>query len=632
MASKGTPTIGDLRLAQGDLYWTEMRPWEGGRTVIVRRDAQGNSIDLTPVGFNVRSRVHEYGGGAFLVFGHSVIFSNYSDQRLYRQNGDGAPFPITPEPEFPCSTRFADGVTFPDGRTMICVRETHAESGEVTNDLAVVSLEGETAPQTLVRGHDFYSFPRLSPDGRRLAWTCWNHPQMPWDGTELWIADISNNGSLSDARIIAGGSEESVFQPEWGASGGLYFVSDRTGWWNLYAWQEGTVRALLPMEAEFASPQWVFGMSHYALMDNGEIACAYCEQGTERLGVFHPADGRLRPIDLPYSSIMRSAQVRSSGNSVYLIGSSPSRPNSVLQVDTKSGSVHSLSDSPEKDVDPACVSSPMRVSFRTEAGLEAHGLYYPPRNAEFVGPVHERPPLIVCSHGGPTARTSPAFDLKIQFWTSRGFAMLDVDYRGSSGYGRAFRRALEGQWGIADVDDCVRGALSLASGGAVDRHRMVIRGGSAGGYTTLCALTFHDVFAAGASYYGVADLGMLARDTHKFESRYLDRLVGPYPECAETYTARSPLAHAARLARPMILFQGTEDMVVPPNQTEQLVEALRANHVPFAYMLFEGEQHGFRKADTMVRCLEAELYFYSRVLAFPTGESLSSIPIENLDV
>ena len=628
--ARAAPTIGQLQLSHGSVYWTEMRPWEGGRTLVVRLDAQGNVHDVTPAGFNVRSRVHEYGGGAFQVFGETVIFSNYSDQRLYRQSHGEAPIPITPEPNLPSSLRYADGVVTPDGRTLICVRESHSGSGEVSNDLAAVSLDGEAAPRTLVKGHDFYSFPRLSSDGRRLAWTCWNHPQMPWDGNELWIANLGEDDSLVDPQLVAGGTEESIFQPLWGGSGDLYFVSDRTGWWNLYGYQEGTTRLLRSMEAEFASPQWVFGMSHYALLGDGQIACGYRERGAERLALLHPKDGRWRPIDLPYSSILHPPQVRSDGSSIYLVGSSPSHPPAVLQVDPVSGSSRILSSPSETDLDAEYISFPEWISFKTEAGFEAYALYYPPRNAEYLGPLHERPPLVVCSHGGPTASTSPAFDLEIQFWTSRGFALLDVDYRGSTGYGRPFRRALEGQWGLADVSDCIRAAQHLASSGAVDRHRMIIRGGSAGGYTTLCALTFHEAFAAGASYYGVADLEMLARDTHKFESRYLDSLVGPYPASAGTYRERSPLFHAARLSRPMILFQGMEDMVVPPNQTETLVEALRANRVPFAYLLFEGEQHGFRKAETVTQCLQAELYFFSRVLGFELTEPVSPIHIENL--
>ncbi|HIC94777.1 MAG TPA: S9 family peptidase, partial [Anaerolineae bacterium] len=464
--------------------------------------------------------------------------------------------------------------------------------------------------------------------GTRLAWLTWNHPNMPWDGTELWVAKLRADGSLGRAGRVAGGPRESIFQPEWSPDGILHFVSDRTGWWNLYRWRDGRVEPLTEMEAEFGRPQWVFGMSTYAFESAGRIICAYTRQGTWHLASLDTATRRLEPIETPYTEI---AYVRAApGRAVFLAGS-PTEPASIVQLDLATGRIEVLRRSSETAIDPGYLSSPQAIEFPTEGGLTAYAFFYPPRNRDYVAPPDERPPLLVMSHGGPTSAASTTLNLEIQYWTSRGIAVLDVNYGGSTGYGRAYRERLEGRWGIVDVDDCVNGARYLVERGLVDGQRLAIRGGSAGGYTTLCALTFRDVFKAGASYFGVSDLEALTKETHKFESHYLDRLVGPYPERRDLYRDRSPIHFAHRLSCPVIFFQGLEDKVVPPSQAELMVQALRAKGLPVAYVTFEGEQHGLRRAESIKRALDAELYFYARIFGFEPADPVEPVPIENLD-
>jgi dipeptidyl aminopeptidase/acylaminoacyl peptidase len=620
-----TIRLGLIGLDGDDVYWSEMRPAEGGRYVLVRRTPDGRTADVTPSPFNARTRVHEYGGGATVVADTTVYFSNWNDQRLYRQDPGGQPRPITPEGEL----RYADGVVDRGRGRMVCVREDHTVAGrEPINAIVSLALDGgDDAHQVLASGNDFYATPRLSPDGARLAWLTWNHPNMPWDGTELWVGELQADGSLGRAERVAGGPAESIFQPEWSPDGVVHFVSDRSGWWNLYRWRDGRVAPLAEMAAEFGLPQWVFGMSTYGFASAERIICAYSEGGTWHLAGLDTATGRLTPIDTPYSEI--GAVQAGPGRAVLLAGS-PTEPTSVVQLDLATGQVEVLRRSSTVPVDPGYLSPPQPIEFPTERGLGAHAFFYPPRNRDYVAPSGERPPLLVISHGGPTGATSSTLDLGIQYWTSRGIAILDVNYGGSTGYGRAYRQRLEGRWGAVDVDDCANGARYLVARGAADGNRLIIRGGSAGGYTTLCALTFRDVFQAGASYYGVSDLTALAQETHKFESRYLDRLVGPYPERAHLYRERSPIHFTDRLSCPVIFFQGLEDPVVPPSQAELMVEALRAKGVPVAYVPFEGEQHGFRRAEHIKRALEAELHFYAQVFGFELAEPVEPVRIENL--
>lgn len=623
--------LGQIQISGETVYWLEGRPLKGGRGAIMRRTADGQVMEAGPQDMNVRSRVHEYGGGDFLVHGDVLFFSNDADQRLYRQAPGSAPVPITPEPDSPRALRYADGQCTPDGRWILCVRESHDPAGRVRNELVAVSADGSRPPRVVASGRDFYAFPRISPDGRRLAWTCWNMPNMPWDGAELWIADLGADGGITNARRVAGGPRESVFQPQWSPAGTLHFISDRSGWWNLYRVQDDAVVPLAPMENDFGVAQWVFGLSTYAFLADGTIACVYFENGLQRLALLHPESGRLEPLPAPWTSYA-PAQVRSTGERLVFVAASPVEPPAVILYDPRSGRSEVLRRSADLRIDPGYISLARALEFPTTDGLTAHAFFYPPCNRDFAGPPDERPPLLVISHGGPTAHSPAELSLRVQYWTSRGFAVVDVNYGGSTGYGRAYRERLHGAWGVVDTEDCINAARHLVRTGEVDGKRMAIRGSSAGGYTTLCALVFHDVFAAGASYYGVADLETLAQDTHKFEARYLDTLVGPYPAQRELYRARSPIHHVDRLSCPVILFQGLEDAVVPPAQAEAMVRALAAKGIPYAYLTFPGEQHGFRKAETVQRTLEAELYFYGKVFGFEPADAIEPVRIENLAV
>jgi dipeptidyl aminopeptidase/acylaminoacyl peptidase len=627
MVAEGEITLAALAVSGDDAYWLEGRPTEGGRLVLVRRSASGSPQDVTPPGFNVRTRVHEYGGGAFLIHGDTVFFSNFDDQRLYRQDREEAPRPITPEPPTPAALRYADAQATPDGSVLICVRERHGEGG-VVNELVALPADGSGEPKVVVMGNDFYSFPRPSPDGRRLAWTSWNHPNMPWDGTELWAADLAEDGRVSGGRQVAGGPDESIYQPEWSPDGVLHFVSDRTGWWNLYRDGPRGVEPLMPMEAEFAVPQWIFDTRTYAFTGDGQIVCRFVEGGIQRLGVTE-SPGHMRVLDLPYTYFPGSF-LWPAGDELWAIAAGPTEAPAVVRVDLATGRTEVIKRSATREVDPGYVSVARPIEFSTGTDARAHALFYPPVNREHGGPAGERPPLVVMSHGGPTSAVPSALDMGIQFFTSRGIGVVDVNYRGSTGYGRAYRDALKGQWGVADVEDCVAAARHLVETGEADGGRLAIRGGSAGGFTTLAALTTRDDFAAGASYFGVGDLGALARDTHKFESRYLDGLVGPYPEAEAIYRERSPVEHVDGLSTPVILFQGLEDVVVPPAQAEQFVEACRRKGIPHAYLAFEGEQHGFRRAETIARSLEAELSFYGQIMGFEPADEIPRVPIEFL--
>ena len=607
-----------------DIYWIEMRPTESGRYVIVRRTPDGQTTDVTPPPFNARTRVHEYGGAAFVVSDGTVYFSNFADQRLYRQISGSEPQPITPE----AALRYADGVVDATRKRLICVREDHTDTErEAVNALVGIGLGGTEDGQVLVSGNDFYAAPRLSPDGTHLAWMAWNHPNMPWDGAELWVGEISADGSLDRTERVAGGVDESIFQPEWSPDGTLYFASDRTGWWNLYRCHAGTVELLCEMEAEFGRPQWIFGMSTYRFVAANQIICTYTRDGIWYLASLDTVTRRLDQIETPYTSI---ANLQAIPGGILFNASSATESASIVRLDLATRQFEVVCRPSEIEIDAGYFSAPQAIEFPTEDNLSAHAFFYPPQNRDYAAPADDLPPLLVISHGGPTSATSAAFSLEIQYWTSRGIAVLDVNYGGSSGYGRAYRQRLNDQWGIVDVDDCVNGARYLAEHGYVDANRLAIQGGSAGGYTTLSALTFRDVFKAGASYYGISDLEAMTRDTHKFESRYLDSLIGPYPEERNRYRERSPIHFTDRLSCPLILFQGLEDKVVPPNQAEMMVEALRAKGLPVAYVPFEGEQHGFRRSENIQRSLEAELYFYAQVFGFAPADAIEPVIIENL--
>jgi dipeptidyl aminopeptidase/acylaminoacyl peptidase len=624
----GSVGLSQPLIAGPDIYWIEMRPTEGGRSVIVKRDALGLVTDVTPPPFNARTRVHEYGGGDYAVREGAVYFSNFSDQRLYVRRGESPPEALTSAAD----VRYAEAIFDKTRGRLICVREDHTVVGrEAVNTLASVRLEGsETPGEVLVAGNDFYSSPRLSPDGSRLAWLTWNHPNMPWDGCELWTGQFGDDGVLATSTRVAGGSNESIFQPEWSPDGVLYFVSDRGGWWNLHrVAADETIEPLCEMQAEFGMPQWGFGMSTYAFESAERIVCAYIEHGVSRLALVDTRTKKFTPVDSPYTDLRF---VRASPGCAVMRAGSPTEAASIVKLDLETRTFEILRRSNSLEIDSAYLSSPRAVEFPTEDGLTAFGFFYSPTNRDYSGPEGEQPPLLVESHGGPTAAATTALSLGIQYWTSRGIAVLDVNYGGSTGYGRAYRERLKDKWGIVDVDDCANGARYLVGQGQVDGDRLLITGGSAGGYTTLCALTFRDTFNAGASHYGVSDAEALAKETHKFESRYLDGLMGPYPERRDIYFERSPINFTERLSSPVIFFQGLEDKVVPPNQAEMMVDALRAKGIPVAYLPFEGEQHGFRQAKNIKRALDAELYFYSRVFGFELAEPVEPVEIDNLEI
>jgi dipeptidyl aminopeptidase/acylaminoacyl peptidase len=606
-----------------DTYWSEMRPAEAGRYVIVRQTPGGKTSDVIPAPFNVRTRAHEYGGGAYAVVDGTLYFANYADQRLYRQRAGEAPEAITPE----AAMRYADFALDRQRGRLLCIREDHSGEGEAVNTLVAIDLDRPTSGQVLVAGNDFYATPRLSPDGKRLAWLTWNHPNMPWDGTELWSADVRDDGSLDRPERVAGGLTESIFQPEWSPEGELFFVSDRTGWWNLYRLEGGQIKSVYAAEAEFGTPQWVFGLSTYAFISAGRIACVYSSGGASRLALVDVAGSTLEPLETPFTHF---SSIRAGNGRLAFIAASPTDFLGVFELDLSSRRTRNLRKSSDLDIDRGAISLPEAIEFPTEDGLTAHAFYYPPHNEEYEAPEGERPPLIVMSHGGPTGATTSKLNLTIQYWTSRGLAVLDVNYGGSAGYGRAYRERLREQWGIVDVNDCINGARYLVARGAADGDRLAIRGGSAGGYTTLRALTFKDVFQAGASLYGLSDLEAMVYDTHKFESRYLDGLIGPYPERADLYRERSPINHVNKLSSPIILFQGLEDKVVLPNQAELMLEAAREKGLPVAYLPFEGEQHGFRRAENIKRVYEAELYFYGKVFGFELADPVEPVNVENI--
>lgn len=613
----------------GHLWWSEIRPGEQGRTAVVRAalpgvaGLTGPAVDVLPLPWSARTRVHEYGGRSWLVLhpaaGPVLVFAEKSDQRLYALEPGQArsvPRPLTPKPEPGADLRYADPVAGPDGTSVWCVREAHTPDG-VRRHLVEVRLTGEV--RELVGGSDFLAFPRLSPDGGRLAWIAWDHPAMPWTSTVLRVAAITADGSIGTAHDVLGGPGVSVLQPEWGPDGTLYAITDRTGFWNLVDVDptgSRPARALCAREEEFGGPLWVLGLAWYVVLDDGRIVCSH---GTDSrtLSLLDPATGEL--TELGTGRTAWRGELATDGRLVADIAGSPRDPWALTVVDPATTAT-AVRPAPGPAVDPRLLPEPYAVALPSVHGRTVHANVYPPRNPAAVGPAGERPPYVVVVHGGPTGQSPMVRDLATAFWTSRGLGVLDVNYGGSSGYGRAYREALDEAWGIVDVEDTAAAARSLAETGAADGQRLVIRGGSAGGWTVLSALTRTDTFAAGASYYGVAELERFAEDTHDFESRYLDHLIGALPEHRDRYVERAPLTNVDGLSCPVLLLQGADDKVVPPSQAEMFRDALAAKGIPHAYLLFSGEGHGFRRTDTVVTATEAELSFYGQVLGFtPPG-------------
>jgi dipeptidyl aminopeptidase/acylaminoacyl peptidase len=622
LTASSSVRISDVQVYGDRVYWSEMRPDEKGRCVVVEHN--GGIRDCTPAGFNARTTVHEYGGGAYTVADGAVYFSNFEDQLLYKYEHGKSPAKITNNPD----QRHADYFHDAERKRLICVREDHSDKAlEAVNTIVAIKVD-DGSSQTLAEGNDFYSNPRLNPDGSFLAFMTWNHPNMPWDGCELWVADVEGDGSLGQMTLVSGGPEESIVQPEWSPDGILHFVSDKDGWWNLHRWREGKVENVCPMEAEFGGPHWVFGLSYYGFESEKSVIAIYSKEGLKHLVRIDADEKTLEEFETRYTDL--SYLKVDEGYAVFIGGNYKTAPE-VVKLDLKNGDTRVLQRSDYTEIDDGYLSTPMPIEYPTENGLTAHAIFYPPVNKDYGPPDDESPPLIVKVHGGPTSATTTTLSWGTQYWTSRGFGLVDVNYGGSTGYGREYMRRLDRNWGLVDVDDSINAAKYLIGQKLADPERVAIRGGSAGGYTTLGALAFRDFFKAGASYYGLSDLEVFVGDTHKYESRYLFSLVGPYPERKDLYEERSAINHMDQIRAPMIIFQGLEDKVVPPNQAELMVDALSRNGLPVAYIPFEGEQHGFRIAKNIKRSLEAELYFYSKIFGFIPSDDIEPIHIENLE-
>ena len=615
--------VRELNVDGRTAYWTEWRPAEGGRYVLMKGAPGIEATDAILGNYNVRSAVHEYGGGSFTVSDDTIFFSNFNDGRVYLQDKGGLVRPLTIEG----MKRYADFVYDKQRNKLICVCEDHSLDDRIPIN-SLVSIDVRTgAEMVLTSGHDFYSTPRISPDGSKMAWLAWDHPNMPWDGTTLYLAHIDAGGTLEDERVVAGGQNVSVLQPEWSYDGTLYFVSDRSGWWNIYRISGSGEENLLPMEAEFGVPHWIFGLSTFGFVSEECIICCYTKDGLWFLGVLDTKTKSFSEIQTPYNHF---SQIKTVRNFATFIGASPTEVPTVLQYSVLGKLLEVVYRPKNPAIDMGYLSVPKSIQFNSSGGWEGHAFLYEPHNKDYTGPSGEKPPLIVISHGGPTSMATSVMNLSIQFWTSRGYSVVDVNYGGSSGFGRKYRERLNTQWGILDVEDCIRCAKAVAKAGKCDGDRMIIRGSSAGGFTALCAVTFHNIFRAGASYFGVSDLEGLVRDTHKFESRYLEKLIGPYKTAQKLYRERSPIHHANKISCPVIFFQGMEDRVVPPEQAESMVAAMRSKGVPVSYILFEGERHGFVRSENIKKCYEAELYFYSTILRIPLEEHVEPIPVENL--
>jgi dipeptidyl aminopeptidase/acylaminoacyl peptidase len=620
-----TITLAEPWVDGDEVFWLEGRPAEGGRRVLVRAAADGSTADLTPAPFNVRTRVHEYGGGSYVVTGGVVVFSDFGDGRLYRLDpGADAAVPITPAGPW----RYADLRPDRARRRFYAVREDHGGGGEAVNSIVAIPLDGGE-PTVLVTRQDFVGSPRLSPDGGRLAWLEWDHPDMPWDNSRLRVAPIAPDGTLGEPTLAAGGPDESIVQPEWSPDGTLYLISDRTGWWNLYRLVDGPrLEPLGPLEAEFADPSWILDRSSYGFLPDGAIVAVARADGRDHLFRLEPGN-LIGEVDTPFTEL---DAVRVGPATVVALAGAPGDPAIVARFDPATlAPAGVLRRASTVAIDPTTISRPEAIEFPTTAGRTAHALYYPPTNPDFVAPDGERPPLLVLSHGGPTSNASTALDPTKQLLTSRGIAVVDVDYGGSTGYGRAYRQQLEGMWGVVDVDDCVAAARFLVERGDADPNRLAIEGGSAGGYTTLAALAFRDVFAAGISLFGIGDLEGFEATTHKFESHYATRLLGSDGDIEARYRERSPGRYPEAFKSPVLILQGLDDRIVPPSQAEGIAAALATKGIPHAYLAFEGEGHGFRGAYAIRRTLEARLSFLGQIFGFTLADAVEPVELPGLD-
>lgn len=607
------------------VWWQESRPESGGATIVVHRTPDGTRHDVFDAPWNARTRVHEYGGRSYLPVprgdAFAVVFANFDDQRLYVAEPGAAPAPITPEPPTPGGLRYADMIHHATRAEVWCVEEAHdPETGDVTRRLVAVPLDGSAAGDAgavrpLVDGARFYSFPRLSPDGTQLAWVTWEHPRMPWDGTQVRIAAIEADGGVGKARGVKGGPNESVLAPWWRDDSTLYLISDWSGWWNLYEvgiFGEPPL-SLYPAEEEFAGPPWQLGRYPFVVLGDGRIVVVH-GHGDLRAAIIDPETAELTELATPYAHW--HPDLDADGTTVVGVAGGPDRPTAIVRLDATTGRVETLREETTDLPDPGYLPAPVETEFEGPFGRPVHAYVYPPANPGAAAPEGELPPYVVWVHGGPTSNVSGVYDLEKAYFTSRGIGVVDVNYGGSTGYGRSYRERLRQQWGVVDVEDAVAVARSLAESGQADGARLGIRGGSAGGWTTLAAVTSTDVFAAGTSYYGVSDARRLAEETHDFESRYLDALIGTLPGFAARYAERAPVTNADRTNCPVLLLQGLDDPVVPPAQSERFAAALTDRKISHAYLAFSGESHGFRRAETKIACLEAELSFYGQTMGF----------------
>ena len=613
-------SLGEISLFGDDIYWVEMRANEGGRYVVVKQTIDGKKTDAIPSGYNARTRVHEYGGGSYLVTNRGVVFSNFDDQSLYLVDANNVCKKLTIQED----CRYADIIYDKYRERLICIREDHSERAkEAVSSIIAVSLLESGNEIILQCGADFYSNPRLSNDGQKLCWISWFHPNMPWDNTSLFTSEINDVGQIGKASLVAGGDiNESVCQPSWSSDDILYFISDKNNWWNLYRLGENGIECIIKLDAEFAVPQWSFRESNYDFIDYNSIISIYRQQGLAYIAIINTDKKTFETLSLSYTEIESLVCKK---NKAYFLGSSPTEFKSIIEYDIEKKIVNVIQKSNAICLDKEYISVGESISFPVDENKHAHAVFYRPQNRYYTGLDDEKPPLVVMSHGGPTGESHNGLKMVVQFFSSRGFAVLDVNYGGSSGYGREYRRRLNGNWGIVDVNDCSKAALYVAEEGWVDKDRLAIRGGSAGGFTTLAALAYTDVFKAGASHYGVSDLEALTKETHKFESRYLDTLIGAYPETQEIYKERSPVNSVDRLSCPVIFFQGLEDKIVLPNQAELMVDALKLKGIPVVYIAYEGEQHGFRQAKNIKRTLESELYFYATIFNFKCADKIEPI-------
>ena len=622
--TEGGLRFSEIRSSGSDLYFLEGRPEESGRYVIVKQASDGKISDVIPKEFNSRNAVHEYGGGSYAVGQKNIYFTNWDDQRIYKVNGENVN-PITKEPPFEKSIRYSDLTLSIDEEWLFCVRETHFKKEEAKNELVAISTT-ENSQIVLCTGRDFYSSPRINPTNKEICWLEWDHPNMPWDGTELFIANFDLDG-LSEIKFIDGSKNISIIQPEWSDSGELIYISDESGWWNLKKYSENTNSTILNEKSDHGGPSWQFGFRTYFVKDNNIYLKGISKNKNKGLIRKISISGQILETNEVFHTSINDLTHHK--NKALYIGASPVSNSEIVSYDLMKKNEETIKESNPVKIDIEEISIPEEISFPTTQNAIAYGYFYKPKNKNFQGESEEKPPLLVISHGGPTSATSNALNLSIQYWTNRGIAVADVNYRGSTGYGKKFRDSLKGNWGVYDTDDCIAAVDHLSEKGLVDSSRVAIKGGSAGGYTTINALTFHDRFAVGATYYGIADLSVFIDDTHKFESKYLESLIGKYPEEKEKYYERSAINFTDQLSCPMIIFQGTEDKIVPPSQAEIMAQGLRDKKIPFSLIMYEGEQHGFRQSKNIISSLESEIYFYSKVLGFKPFDKLKEVEIEN---